>query len=115
MLQWVYTWLSRRCRRAKTTAMGGQEGSRVCPVTAATCSSSGHALSSRGPCGTGRGCPPASANRSIRKDPGLSLGIYGPSQFISWDSFTSFNDGKTGRSQIQWLPEREMSALPDVR
>lgn len=36
---------------------------------------------------------------------------FGVFHCVSWDSFTSFDYGKTGRSQIRRLPEREVSPL----
>lgn len=36
---------------------------------------------------------------------------FGVFHCVSWDSFTSFDYGKTGRSQIRRLPEREVSLL----
>lgn len=103
----------------EAAAVRGQEGSRAGAGSAWGLSPPAVAQAMRHPLGDPAGQAGAAlrapASRSRSKDPGHSLGHHGAFHFISCDSFTSFDDGKTGRSQIQWLPEREMSSPPDVR
>lgn len=121
--QWFSTWLHPGHPGGdwgtgeKPAAVGGQEGSSA-GARRGDCHHPellGLQLARRHPLGPWRerqGLPSGSASDSGGKPRSLPRWLWA-FHFISRDGFTSFDSGKTGRSQIRRSPESEMSELPD--